>query len=216
MKFAISYSCGKDSALALLRMKNDGHEPVCMITTINESAGRSWFHGVDYELLEDISDSLGIPLVKCLCDGDNYHTEFEKCLSAAAAMGAEACVFGDIDIDDHLEWNRKRCEAAGLECVLPLWKQSREALAYETVDTGIKAIIKCVQSDILDDSFLGETLTRELIGRISETGADICGENGEYHTLVYDGPVFQYPVKIKLADIIDFGTHSVIDIRSDR
>ena len=213
MKFAISYSCGKDSALALLRMKNSGHEPVCMITTINEEAERSWFHGVDYELMRAVSDGLSIPLIMCLCNGDNYNIEFEKCLLSARNMGAEACVFGDIDIDSHLEWNTNRCEAAQIQCILPLWKESRETVVSETIDSGMKAIIKCVDLSVMDVSFLGETLTHELVRRILDTGADICGENGEYHTLVCDGPVFQHPIEIMLGEKLDFGTHSVIDIR---
>lgn len=214
MKFAMSYSFGKDSALSLWRMIENGHEPVCLITTVNGDAGRSWFHGVDYNLMDRVSGSLGISLIKCVCNGESYHTEFEKCLGEAGEMGAEACVFGDIDIDDHLEWNRQRCEAAKLQCVMPLWRENRETVVYDIIDAGFKAVIKCVQSEYMDDSFLGLTITREIVDWIRATGADICGEHGEYHTFIYDGPIFRYPVEIRLGEVLHFGSHSAIDIRS--
>ena len=214
MKFAASYSFGKDSALALWRMKCAGHEPVCLITTVNEEAGRSWFHGIDHNLMDAVSDSMGIPLIKCICSGENYHTEFDKCLQQAHRMGAEACVFGDIDIEGHLEWNSERCAAAGLNCVVPLWHENRESVVYEMIDAGFNAVIKCVQSEFLDDSFLGMEITRDLIEKIRLTGADICGENGEYHTFVRGGPLFKNQVEIELGDILDLGSHSAIDIRT--
>ena len=213
MKFAASYSFGKDSALALWRMKRDGHESVCLITTVNREAERSWFHGIDFALMDAVSSGLGIPLIKCICSGENYHTEFEKCLQQAQQMGAEACVFGDIDIEGHLEWNRERCSAAGLQCIVPLWQENRESVVYEMIDTGFNAVVKCVQSEFLDDSFLGMEITRDLIEKIRRTGADICGENGEYHTFVRGGPLFKNQVDIELGDILDFGSHSAIDIR---
>ena len=214
MKFAASYSFGKDSALALWRMKCAGHEPVCLITTVNPEAERSWFHGIDFTLMDAVSERMGIPLIKCICSGDNYHTEFEKCLRQARQMGAEACVFGDIDIEGHLEWNRERCAAADMQCIVPLWQENRESVVYEMIDSKLKAVIKCVQSEFLDDSFLGTEITRDLIEKIRQTGADICGENGEYHTFVCGGPLFGSPVDIELGDILDFGSHSAIDIRA--
>ncbi len=212
MKFAMSYSFGKDSALALWRLLQAGHQPVCLIVTVNQQAGRSWFHGVDFTTIDRVSASLGIPCIKCLCQGDTYHTAFEQCLGQARHMGAEACAFGDININGHLEWNRSRCKAAGLECLLPLWQESREAVVYQLIDEGFQAVIKCVQTAFLDQSFLGLTLNRDVIKRIRATGADICGENGEYHTFVYGGPTFQKPVSIAIGEIIKFDSHSAIDI----
>jgi len=214
MKFAMSYSCGKDSALALWRMLNAGHEPACLLVTFNTELGRSWFHGVDPRLLEDISQSLKIPLVACPCAGGDYHTALEAGMAKAREMGATACVFGDIDIEGHLEWNRARCENAGLECVLPLWREDRANLAREVVDNGFRAIIKCVRTDVLGREFLGLELSRGVLEKIAATGADVCGENGEYHTLVFDGPIFSRPVEVRCRGILDFPKVSVMDIVS--
>jgi uncharacterized protein (TIGR00290 family) len=212
MRFAMSYSSGKDGALALWRMIEAGHEPICLLVTFNDEAGRSWFHGINAELLAAASESMGIPLIECHTSGKDYHLGLEKGLAQAAELGATACVFGDIDIDEHLEWNTERCTNTGLECIVPLWKQDREALVSEVLDAGFKAIIKCVESKWLSDDFLGKTLTPDLVEQIRETGSDVCGENGEYHTFVYDGPTFRKPLAIKLGDIIDLGAHSAIDV----
>ena len=212
MNFVMSYSGGKDGALAFYKMVADGHVPVALITTINIEQKRSWFHGIQRELLEAVSDSIGIPLIACECISTEYENAFEKGLVKAIGMGAEACVFGDIDIEKHKLWNEKRCENAGLECVLPLWKQNREALVNEVIGVGFKALVKIVQSDKLDDSFLGKDLTTSLLKKIKSTGSDVCGENGEYHTFVYDGPVFNEAIPLKVDEILDFGTHKAIDI----
>ena len=212
MKFAMSYSFGKDSSLSLWRMLSEGHEPVCLIVTINQEAERSWSHGVDLQLMDEVSRCLSIPLIKCFCTGENYGHEFEKSLAGAKNQGAQACVFGDIDIVEHLTWNQERCNAADLDCIVPLWKADRQAVVREVVDEGFRAIIKCVDSRCLDDSFLGLTIDHDVLARLEEAGVDVCGENGEYHTFVNDGPIFKTPVAVSFGKIIDFGTHSALDI----
>ncbi|MDR0489753.1 MAG: diphthine--ammonia ligase [Oscillospiraceae bacterium] len=212
MKFAISYSGGKDSALAMYRMIKDGHTPVALISTMNTEQQRTWFHGIRKDLLEAVSGSLDIPLIACECVPDEYAQAFESSLMKARDMGATACVFGDIDIEDHRQWDKERCDNAGLDCIFPLWKQSREALVRETIEAGFKALIKIVQSDKLGESFLGKDLTLQLIESIIQTGSDACGENGEYHTFVYDGPTFREPITIEYGGIVDLGTHKAIDI----
>ncbi len=212
MKFVISYSGGKDSALALHRMMKAGHTPVAMLTTINPEQERSWFHGMQSELLQAVSGSLGIPLIPCYCQPDEYGNALETGLLKAKDLGAEACVFGDIDIIGHLAWNTERCKNVGLECMLPLWQENREQLANEVITSGFKAMIKIVQSDALGDHFLGQTITLPLLKEIAATGSDICGENGEYHTFVYDGPIFREPIPIVTGDIVQLGTHQAIEI----
>jgi len=212
MNFAISYSGGKDSALALYRMISFGHKPVAMISTINSEQMRTWFHGIQMDLLEAVSESLDIPLICCPCMPDGYTEAYEEGLKKARRMGAEACVYGDIDIDGHRQWNIGQCEKVGLDCILPLWKQVRESLVREMIEAGFKAIIKIVQCDKLDESFLGKDLTIPLIGQIKASGSDVCGENGEYHTFVYDGPIFKYPIPLEIREIVDLGSHKAIDI----
>lgn len=212
MKFAMMYSCGKDSSLALYRLINEGHTPVALIISFNDEQNRSWFHGIPEELLNSVSESLGIPLIICRSSPETYSEAVEEGLRQAAQLGAECCAFGDIDIEGHKEWNEERCRNAGLECVLPLWEEDRKALTEELIHVGFKAAIKIVQSDILDERFLGQTLTSDLVEEIVAAGADACGENGEYHTFVYDGPIFEKPIRIEFGVKVDFKTHMAIDI----
>jgi uncharacterized protein (TIGR00290 family) len=212
MNFAISYSGGKDCAFSLYQMISGGNNPVALVTTVNIEQNRSWFHGIQRELLEDISCSLNIPLILCECTPDNYIQAFEDGLIKARKMGADACVFGDIDIDGHRQWNQERCENVDIDCILPLWKQNRESIVHKTIEVGFKARIKIIQSNKLDESFLDKDLSLSLLERIKKTGSDVCGENGEYHTFVCDGPIFAYPVTFETAGIVDLGTHKAIDI----
>ena len=213
MKFAMSYSCGKDSALALYKMIQAGHKPVCFVVAFNKDAGRSWFHGADEQLLNKVAEALNLPLVTANSNGVDYEAAFDEALCQAKELGAQCIAFGDIDIEGHLEWNQARCNAAGLECAVPLWGMARKEAVRELLDAGFIARIKNVDKKQLDESFLGETLTDAVIRRIAATGADICGENGEYHTFVSDGPIFQYPVKIEIGEVIDLGDHAVVDIK---
>jgi len=213
MKIAVSYSCGKDSALAFYKMKRAGHEPLCLIITVNEEAGRSWFHGVDYDLMEKVSKAIGLPIITSAGKGEDYNENFESALAKAKKMGVQGCVFGDIDIAQHLDWNQSRCGAVGLECIVPLWGQSRESVVVELLGAGFEAVIKCVDKKYLDAGFLGKTLDAALVEKIGATGADICGENGEYHTFVRNGPIFNEPVPTVLGEVVDFGSHAAIDIK---
>lgn len=215
MKFVMSYSCGKDSVLALSRMVEQKHEPVGLLVMCNEADNRSWFHGVDEKLLEKISQSLNIPLIKCISNGDDYNNAFEKGLQKAKSMGAKACAFGDIDIEGHKKWGLERCKKVGLAPVFPLWQEDREKLTLEFVLSGYKAIIKCISNKHLPKEFLGKELDISVIKYLKTKKIDVCGENGEYHTIVVDGPLFKEKIKYKYAGIHDFGDSSVLDVHCE-
>ncbi len=212
MQFAISYSGGKDSVLALHHMLAAGHTPVGLLVTVNRALQRSWFHGVELPLLEQISASLDIPLIPCVCGPDDYNEALEQGMRQARAMGAQACVFGDIDLEDHLAWCQQRCDAVGLERIHPLWHRDRERNTREVISLGYQAIIKCVRNQDLPQSFLGRMLDEALLQEMLRRGVDVCGETGEYHTLVVGGPLFHRPVRWQCREILDFGDHSAINI----
>ena len=212
MKFVMSFSTGKDSMLALHRMVKAGHEPVSLLVMFNKDAERSWFHGADDALLAAISDALDIPLIRCVTTGDEYIQSMERSLKQAKSMGAEACVFGDIDIKEHRVWNEQRCAVAGLKAVLPLWEEKREKLARESIREGYKCIIKCIQPEKLPESFLGRVLDEKLLSEMAEYKTDLCGENGEYHTIVTDGPLFKHPVDCITGKTLHTEHASVIEL----
>lgn len=212
-KFVLSFSGGKDSTLCLYRLINQGHKPVALITTYNQEQNRSWFHGVNLNFLQAIADSVNVPLIICQCNGNDYHIELEKAILKAKSMGAEVCAFGDIDIQGHFDWCSERCKNCGIDFLFPLWHEKREDVVHEFISLGFHALIKCVDYKWLDDSFLGKELDLDVLEEISKKGADLCGENGEYHTLVYDGPIFKSKIPYRIGDKVNLETHGAIDIQ---
>lgn len=212
MKFVLSYSCGKDSTLALHKMIENGHQPVGLLVVVDESTGRSFFHGADKDLLQRYSEALNILLIPCPTDGTNYHLALEKGLQQAIAMGAEAACFGDIDIEDNRAWAEERCQNAGIPAFFPLWQNDRKANVYELIGLGYKCLIKSVNSNLLPEELLGRYIDKDTIKIMQASNIDICGENGEYHTLVIDGPIFSKPLSYQTGKVLHMEYHSVIEI----
>ncbi|MBQ6900821.1 MAG: diphthine--ammonia ligase [Firmicutes bacterium] len=212
MKFVMSYSCGKDSTLALHKMIELGHEPVALITMVNEDSDRAFFHGADLKMIKAYSEALGIPVLITKSSGEHYHLAMEKSLKEAVLLGAEAACFGDIDIEGNRAWSEERCSNAGLPAVFPLWHKDRAENVCELVGLGYKCLIKSINNTLLPEELLGKIIDAEVIGTMKNCGIDICGENGEYHTLVVDGPVFHKPLEFSTGQILKFGDFSVIEV----
>lgn len=212
MKFVMSYSCGKDSTLALHKMIEQGNEPVALLIMVNQAVHRSYFHGADYRMLRGYSEALGIPLLAVPTNGAGYHLEMEKNLYKAIEMGAKAACFGDIDIENNRAWSEERCNNTGIEAVFPLWQKDRMENVYEVIDLGYQCLIKSINQTLLPKSFLGKILDRQVIDEMRQYGIDLCGENGEYHTLVIDGPIFQKPLAYQTGDVMDFGDYAAIEV----
>lgn len=215
-KFVMSYSCGKDSTLALYRMIKAGHIPAALLITVDKKVCRSWFHSVPERLLREVAKSLNIQLILVTSKGDDYAKTFvDALIKAKKDLGIDACVYGDIDLEAHRVWCTNRCTEAGVEAIFPLWEEDRETLVYEFIDLGFKTVIKNVKLECMGEEFLGKVLTKEVVQEIKETGSDACGENGEYHTFVFDGPLFNYTVKFESLGIIKSDTHGFLDIREE-
>jgi len=210
--FIASYSGGKDSILAIYRAVRQCYRPVALITTYNTDKNRSWFHGIPEAVLQSVSDSLGIPVWLIKTAGEEYAQNFEKTLLQAKELGAEICVFGDIDIEDHHHWCSERCRNTGIEPLFPLWGEDRKKLVYEFIDSGFTANITVIDTSRMSAGFLGQTLTKETVNRIAAQGADICGENGEYHTFVSAGPLFMKRVEFSFGEKIIENGYAVLPI----
>lgn len=201
-KFVASYSGGKDSALAIYRAIQAGHEPMALLTTYDEKNKHSWFHNIPYLLLQEISKSVDIPITLVNTGAESYTSDFEKALLSLKEQGAQMCVFGDIDIQEHFDWCNNRCENVGLEGSFPLWKSNRRELVHEVIDVGFKTLITVINTDRVNESHIGKVLTYELIEQLEKENVDVCGENGEYHTFVFDGPIFKKPIEFKQTKIV--------------
>lgn len=200
-KFVLSYSGGKDCILAMYRKIKEGWTPVALLTTIKKSSPESWTHGLTFDSLEEVSKSLDLPIIYVECEASEYEDRFEDKLRIAKDMGAETVVYGDIDIERHRKWGVDRAKNSGVNYEFPLWQEDREKLVHEFIDSGFKALIKKVNLNYMSSDFLGKTLTKDLIEEIKATGSDACGENGEYHTFVYDGPIFKNKIDINIEDV---------------
>lgn len=211
-KFVASYSGGKDSTLAIYRAIKKGMVPMELITTYNVDKERSWFHGIPENLLKKISQEVNIPLHLMKTSGEEYAINFESKLKEAKQNGAEVCVFGDIDIEDHLEWCNEICKNADIEAYFPLWRESRKKLVYEFIDECFQSIITVVDHERMPKNFVGKILSREIVEAIEKSGADICGENGEYHTFTFDGPIFTNSVDFKLGEVIQVDNFTIAPV----
>lgn len=211
-KFVASYSGGKDSVLAIYRAIRSKMIPVELITTYNTDKERTWFHGLTLNMLENVSKEINIPISTIQTSGEAYKKDFINKLRYYKKQGVEVCVFGDIDIQEHLNWCSEVCESSNIEPYFPLWKENRRELVYEFIELGFKTMITIIDNKKMSHEFIGRTLTKELVEKIEESGADICGENGEYHTFTYDGPLFKNAVKIVHEEIINIGNISVMPI----
>lgn len=212
-KFVASYSGGKDSVLAIHRAFCQGMELQALIITYNTDLGRSWFHGIPEEVLQEVEASVGVPVVLIKTTGEAYNQNFEAVLRQQKELGAQVCVFGDIDIQGHLEWGRARCEAAGLAACFPLWQESREALVRECVKAGFVPRITVVDTAKMNPEFLGRPITEKLIAQLKEAGVDVCGENGEYHSFVTDGPIFQRPIAVEFTPALTVNDFRVLPMK---
>ena len=191
-----SWSGGKDSCFALMQATGQGYAPVLLVNMMNEHGKISRSHGLPASLLQQQAAAMGLPLIATPTTWNDYEKNFVTVLGQASGQyNAQAMVFGDIDLQAHRDWEEMVCKKAGLDAVLPLWQQDRKALVFQMLEAGITAIIVSCNT-VMGQSFLGRQLTPELVTRLEEIGVDVCGENGEFHTLVVDCPLFKNPVSV--------------------
>lgn len=193
-----SFSGGKDSCLALWRAQQQGVDVRTLLVMFEESGERSRSHALPLALIERQAQALQLALVTPQASWRSYEEVFVATLRELRRAGHEIAVFGDIDLQAHRDWEEKVCAAAGLTPMLPLWQQNRRALAEQVLAEGFRAIVVCVDSRHLADEFCGREYDEDFIRSLPE-GVDACGENGEFHTFVYDGPNFAHPVPYAIA-----------------
>jgi uncharacterized protein (TIGR00290 family) len=194
-----SWSGGKDSALALRVAIDHGARPTTLLTMLDESGERSRSHGLPLAVLEAQADALGLELVTRAASWAGYTDAFVEALALLRASNHSQCIFGDIDIAAHREWCEDVCTRAGLSACHPLWQRDRRELFHELLERRFAAMIVVVRARTLDRSFLGRMLNHDVLAELEALGIDACGENGEFHTLVTDGPQFARPLDVRLS-----------------
>ncbi len=192
--FACSFSGGKDSCLAIYRAIHAGGDAKKLITMFTEGGERSRSHGLHHSIVTAQSQAMDIPLLTRATTWKEYEEQFSTALKSVKSEGVRHVVFGDIDLQEHRDWEERVCSDIGLLPFLPLWLEGRKSLLDEFLELGFYAMIIAIKEDVLPTTLLGKTLSRTVIEEIESQGVDACGEEGEYHTLVYDGPIFQSPL----------------------
>ena len=202
----MSWSSGKDSALALDRARHDPDlDVVGMLCTVNAEADRVAMHAVRRELLLAQGERLGLPIhvveLPWPCPNAEYERLMAAAVDAAVADGVTRMIFGDLFLADIRAYREQMLAPTPISPVFPLWDEPTDRLAAEMIDAGIRAVLTCVDPEQISAEFAGRAFDAELLAALPPT-ADPCGENGEFHTFVWDAPGFSSPIAVDLGDIV--------------
>ncbi len=201
MRWLCSWSGGKDSALALHRARQQLGDEASLLTMFTEDGERSRSHGLAQVMLRAQAATLDLPLLTAAASWNDYTAVFLAMLRRFREQGGQAVVFGDIDLQDHRDWCLRVCAEAGLACEHPLWGEPREKLVHEVIGLGLDARIVAVRDGVLPPEMLGRRLDGSLLIELSAAGVDLAGEQGEYHTVVVDGPGFRRPLEFASGEV---------------
>ena len=205
-KALFAWSSGKDSAMALHELRSSGrYEVSALLSVITEGYDRISMHGVRRILLERQAESLGLSLEKIFISQNSSDKEYEekmrKVLLNYKEKGVLDVVFGDIFLEDLRKYREDNLARVGMSGVFPIWKRDTAELANTFIDLGFKAVVTCVDTKVLDGSFAGRVFDKRFLQDLP-TGVDPCGENGEFHSFVYGGPIFKDEVSLDKGDIV--------------
>ncbi len=162
----------------------------------SEDGKRSRSHGVISEIIKLQAEAMGISILQRKTRWESYEEEFKETIFDLKRKGIQAGVFGDIDLEEHRDWIERVCKKMEIQPILPLWGMERKGLLLEFIEKGFQAIVVAIDSDFLDPTWLGRKIDEKFLSNLEQVkGIDLCGEHGEYHTFVYDGPIFKRPVR---------------------
>jgi len=193
MKVFASWSGGKESALATYKAILQGDQVLYLVNFLCEDGKRSRSHGVKAEVLDLQAKAIGIPLVQVKTSWENYEENFKKVVTELKEKGIEGGVFGDMDLEEHREWIERVCAELEIEPILPLWGVKPGELLADFWHSGFKAVVVATR---LEENLLGRMLDNAFSDEIRRLNSHPCGESGEYHTFVFDGPIFPRPLKV--------------------
>ncbi|MDD5612408.1 MAG: adenine nucleotide alpha hydrolase [Gallionella sp.] len=203
----LSWSSGKDSAWALHVLRQSGDYPVAgLFTTVNSAFNRVAMHAVRVELLRAQARAVGLPLylieIPYPCSNEQYAAAMTEFVAHAREEGVRYFAFGDLYLEDVRRYREERLQGTGMAAIFPLWGRPTRELLSEMLAGGLRACLTCVDPRSLPASFAGQELTQALLDSLPE-GIDPCGENGEFHSFVFDGPMFDYPLDVEMGEVVE-------------
>jgi uncharacterized protein (TIGR00290 family) len=221
MNVLSSWSGGKDSCLACYKAIKGGHQVSHLLNFISAQYKRCSFHGIEANLINLQAELMNIPLIQKEVSPDmgKYETEFKEAVSEIKTKGIKGMVFGDVYLDEHKSWVDRVCQDLEIVPIEPLWDHSPAKVVEEFIDLGFKAIVVSCKADLFGKDFIGRCLDRDLVQELKVRNICPCGENGEFHTFVIDGPLFKRRIEILESEAVlkeSFWTHWFLDIRRYR
>jgi len=206
MSLALAWSGGKDSALALHALRAAGREPRVLLTTVTEGVERISIHGVRRQLLHAQAAALGLPVVEVRiplpCPNAVYEERMAEALAQPPLDAVEEVAFGDLFLEDIRAYREERLEPTGRRALFPVWGRDTAELARQFIEEGFEAIVATVDPRCLDASFAGRAYDAALLDDLPST-VDPCGENGEFHTFVHAGPIFDAPIAVATGELVE-------------
>ena len=206
IKTFFNWSTGKDSALALYYLqKKPEYQVDLLLTSVNSQHDRISMHGLRRSLLEKQAKAIGIPLTTIELPEtptmDEYNSIMEEKVNSLALLGFTYTAFGDIFLEDLRNYREEKLSQYNIKALFPLWKKDTKELISNFLKLGFKTIVVCVNGNLLDKSFVGRVIDEQFLKDLPEN-VDPCGENGEFHTFCFDGPIFSTPVEFEIGEIV--------------
>jgi uncharacterized protein (TIGR00290 family) len=207
MRVAVSWSGGKDACFAAYEAKRQGHAVSHLLNFVTDGGSRIRAHGLEADVIRKQSLALGIPLVQAATSWEGYEAAFKKAVTGLKADGVTGVVFGDVYVQEHKDWVERVCREIGVTAMEPLWGIATEDLFARQIGAGFKGIVVSVKAGVVDEKWLGHAVDDEFAAWLRGKNLDVCGEKGEYHTLVVDGPGFLRPLKLRGGMPVNRGKH---------
>ena len=211
-EYAASWSGGKDSCLACWKAMSRGLKVSYLLNFVNKDSTRAMSHGLDAGILSLQAQAMQLPIIQQRVTWETYEAGFKAALKELKLKGVTGLITGDIYLQPHKDWIDRVCGEAGMEAVLPLWGMDTAQLLTDFIDDGFKATVVSVKTEILGKEWLGRQVDGKLAAELRQLNVDPCGEAGEFHTFVYDGPLFRKPIKIINSSSVLRDEHWFLDI----
>jgi diphthine-ammonia ligase len=213
-KAFVSWSGGKDCCQSAYKAQQSGLQLSYLINMTSPAEERSCSHGIASRWIRLQSEALEIPILQPSTNGQDYADQFISALKKVRAEGVTQGVFGDIDFNPHREWDEKVCRAADIELLLPLWLNDHLKVARDFIDLGFKTVVVATRADLLGEEWVGRTFDHQFLKDLAQfPGISPCGEAGEFHTLVVDGPLFKKRLAIRESSKVKRQDHWFLDIQ---